>query len=707
MKRISAVIASVIISAATLTAPLPAIAADVQVSVFNYPNLNGTGTSCGTENANLIGIVDAIPGYEVDGTIDDFADPNLASQLSASEFFFMTDMENQNPTSTSFFPTTARSVLRDWVNAGGVMVMTGTYGDSDTTFLNLIFGWDLSTTAGTTYSALTANTAGTPFARYAGTLAPHSATDSISKGTVAGFTTMWGTDTQAAVAVIPYGAGNVIFMGWDFYDSGPGCGQYNDPWVQQIVPAALDYAVALSSAALANGTSTGGDLSYSVSQSGSLHWMVVPQAAAAPTAAQLKAQVSYSGVTPIAQGTDTIAANVAKTITLNTLTPATEYTAHLVTEYDDNGTPTFTTVQSVTFSTLPGLPVVNSVTSGNGKVTIDISPFGTETNFEYSLDGGTNWTARTAASVSSPWEITGLANGTAYDLKFRSVFDNLRGAATATFTRTPAAIAAPIISNLGVIDPFITGRTLTIAPPANAGGQVATWSISPALPTGLSLDTTSGEITGAFAADFAVAEFTLTATNAGGADTATFSISSFTPDPTYRGPLIETASLTSGAIGRLLEVTGQRFETITGATVDGKPCVVQILGSGRVLLLLPEGLTPGVKNLLVTSAYGQLTHQSLFTIPGELNGITPLKIARISEYKQSQYKLYAFDVVGAGKIQFFQNGKEVGWIRASSEMDPKLENQSYFVRSITLQKGLNRLEVRVLGKLVRKLEVTK
>lgn len=55
----------------------------------------------------------------------------------------MTDMENENPTDTGFFPVASRGVIENWVNTGGVMVMTGTNNSRDADFLNLIFSWDL------------------------------------------------------------------------------------------------------------------------------------------------------------------------------------------------------------------------------------------------------------------------------------------------------------------------------------------------------------------------------------------------------------------------------------------------------------------------------------------------------------------------------------------------------------------------------------
>ncbi|WP_189318501.1 MBG domain-containing protein [Flavobacterium sp. LM5] len=222
------------------------VAQTTAVSVFNYPGLNGSGSSCDNENANLIGIISAIPTYIVDASIKSFSDPvTLATQLSASEFFFMTDMETQSPSSTTFLPLASRDVIKNWVNNGGVMVMTGTFGSHDTNFLNLIFSWDLGTASGSSWAKNAVNTLGTPFENGPLSLPYESATDAISKGTVPNFKAMWGTDSNATVAVIKYGAGSVIFMGYDFFDAGPSCGNNSSPWVQGVIPSALNYAVEL------------------------------------------------------------------------------------------------------------------------------------------------------------------------------------------------------------------------------------------------------------------------------------------------------------------------------------------------------------------------------------------------------------------------------------------------------------------------------
>ncbi len=65
-----------------------------------------------TENANLASIIQSIinkgGNYKLDTSIKSFTDPDLATKLAASGFFFMTDMESiDDPTSPAFLPADA------------------------------------------------------------------------------------------------------------------------------------------------------------------------------------------------------------------------------------------------------------------------------------------------------------------------------------------------------------------------------------------------------------------------------------------------------------------------------------------------------------------------------------------------------------------------------------------------------------------------
>lgn len=78
--------------------------------------------------------------------------------------------------------------------------------------------------------------------------------------------------------------------------------------------------------------------------------------------------------------------------------------------------------QAVRWSALAGTPRITGVTPSNGSVAvaIDVADSGA-TTYEYSLNGGASWTARTPAGTASPLVITGLANGLPFALRVRAV----------------------------------------------------------------------------------------------------------------------------------------------------------------------------------------------------------------------------------------------------------------------------------------------
>ena len=100
----------------------------VPVPVFNMPGLHGqvNEDECANENANLLSIVDALEGYEVDGSIVSFGGtvwfdgdtPPASATVEAFDdalqdrrSFFMTDMEKPaaDPKTEAFYPEAART----------------------------------------------------------------------------------------------------------------------------------------------------------------------------------------------------------------------------------------------------------------------------------------------------------------------------------------------------------------------------------------------------------------------------------------------------------------------------------------------------------------------------------------------------------------------------------------------------------------------
>jgi hypothetical protein len=82
-------------------------------------------------------------------------------------------------------------------------------------------------------------------------------------------------------------------------------------------------------------------------------------------------------------------------------------------------------------------------------------------------------------------------------------------------------------------NPAIYAEGAQIAPdvPTNSGGTAISYSITPALPAGLSLNTVTGIVSGDPTAVTAAANYTVTATNSGGNTTAVLSITVMAPPP--------------------------------------------------------------------------------------------------------------------------------------------------------------------------------
>ncbi len=384
--------------------------AQTPVSVFNYPGLNGSPGSCSNENENLIEIIGALSDYSVDGSIVSFANSaTLATQLDACTFFFMTDMESQNPSDNSFFPVASAAVIKEWVNGGGVMVMTGTASSYDNDFLNKIFSWDLTQVSGSSWAKNTTNTSGTPFDAVAVASLPNlSATDAIKKNSVANFTTMWGTDDNATVAVIQYGSGYVIFMGFDFYNTGTGCPANSSDWVQKIIPAALEYATNLSSSSVDSITYTSAQYTYSFSQSGTSYYILVAGGSTAPSAAQVKAGTTYSGVSIVANGSRSTTANVDAIYNFTGLVYNTNYDIYMVTEYDDDGTDTFSSVDHANFSTLDNdIPIGSAI--ANQSVCFNTTVSGLALSITDEYPGNNTFIVTGTSSNTSIVENSGIA----------------------------------------------------------------------------------------------------------------------------------------------------------------------------------------------------------------------------------------------------------------------------------------------------------
>jgi hypothetical protein len=96
-------------------------------------------------------------------------------------------------------------------------------------------------------------------------------------------------------------------------------------------------------------------------------------------------------------------------------------------------------------------------------------------------------------------------------------------------TTTPIVAAPSALSYSSNPATYTKDTAITANTPTCSGGAVTSYSVSPALPAGLTLNTSSGIISGTPTTLTAAANYTITATNTGGSTPASMSIAVVSP----------------------------------------------------------------------------------------------------------------------------------------------------------------------------------
>ena len=186
-------------------------------------------------------------------------------------------------------------------------------------------------------------------------------------------------------------------------------------------------------------------------------------------------------------------------------------------------TPTLTSPASnITGATTFAVTYTLAETPLSGSVKLTFSP----------TDGGTPivWTMGDATSVSFNYDVNTTPSNAAittgallpydtYDveLSYQDAYSNPAATATNTNIQT---LAPPAISYSPANYAYVLGASVTTVTPVNTGGVVASWSVSPSLPAGITFSTSTGEISGTASTLAATTTYTVTATNLSGTSTA-------------------------------------------------------------------------------------------------------------------------------------------------------------------------------------------
>ena len=233
---------------------------------------------------------------------------------------------------------------------------------------------------------------------------------------------------------------------------------------------------------------------------------------------------------------------------------------------------------------------------------------------------------------------TGVISGTPAELSAVTDYTvratNTGGVAAVTLRLTVNNLGPSALSYATNQAVYTVGTAITNNAPSSEGGAVVTYSIDPALPAGLSLDTGSGVISGTPSEPSVATDYTVRATNSGGAATVTLGITANDVAPSALGYTTNPAVYTKGSAitnnvpsstgGAVVSYSidpalsaGLSFDTVSGV-ISGTPSELSVVTDYTVRATNSGGSTTVKLRITVNDeAPGELsyaTNPAVYTV---------------------------------------------------------------------------------------------
>ena len=204
-----------------------------QVALFmngTYVDIDDEGELCEAEANNLQITIESFGGHTI-VPFTGITDADFTAALAGSQVLVIPELE-EGDLAPALSPA-AITVINDFVEQGGVLL---TFGSSDLeaqNLLNAVFGFSLDIDGPTGTASKTAEAAGTIFADGPATIPSNDGTGAILGSSLPAeainvYNFNDGVDDGSMLAILPFGSGQAIFFGWDWYGSTPPGGPGDD-----------------------------------------------------------------------------------------------------------------------------------------------------------------------------------------------------------------------------------------------------------------------------------------------------------------------------------------------------------------------------------------------------------------------------------------------------------------------------------------------
>jgi hypothetical protein len=229
------------------------------------------------------------------------------------------------------------------------------------------------------------------------------------------------------------------------------------------------------------------------------------------------------------------------------------------------------------------------------------------TGYTITSTGGTiaSYTISPAAPAGTTFNtstglITGTPTATQSAIAYTITATNASGSATATFTLTIQPLGAPAftlssIAETKTVNSGISGYSIT-----STGGEIVSYTITPTAPAGITFSTSTGLLSGTPTSTQGATTYTITATNASGSASATFTLRVAPSAPSF------TVSSTSETRVATTLLVGYTIDASAGATV----------ASYSLVGTLPAGLSFSTSNGRITGTPTETKTATTYTIIG-------------------------------------------------------------------------------------------